>query len=131
MALSPDLHDEIADCLRRSGYLLESRLVSTLAKAQFFVEPNAAVLDRRTGKSREIDLLAEYFDYDPDRPKISVLTRFAIEAINNFLPIVLLSPSPRSPNVELADPRWATTPNPNPFDVDIEVWQEKDTSNIV
>lgn len=131
MPLSPDQRDEIADCLRRSGYLLESRLVSALAKARFFVEPNAAVLDRRTGKSREIDLLAEYFDYDPDRPKISVLTRFAIEAINNSLPLVLLSPDPRSPNVDVADPRFATTPDSNPFEVDIEVWQEKETNNGV
>src|SRR5258708_3771634 len=100
MTPSPDLRDEIADCLRRSGYLLESRVVSALATARFFVEPNAAVLDPRSGKSREIDLLAEYYDYDPDRPKISVLSRFAIEAINNSLPIVLLSPYPGSPNVE-------------------------------
>src|SRR5690349_22770439 len=101
MPLQPKFEAEILECLRRSGYLLESRIVRSLADAQFFVEPNVAVKDPRTGKSREIDVLAEYFDYDPVRRNVSVKTHFVIETINNHLPLILMNPHPGSPNEDL------------------------------
>jgi hypothetical protein len=125
MPVPSELRDEILNCLRRSGYLLESRLVSSLADAGFFVEPNAAVIDRRTGKSREIDLLAEYYNYDPEHPKVSVKSHFAIEAVNNYLPLILMTPYPGSPNAEIGDLRYAATPNPNAFETEIDLYDEK------
>lgn len=88
---------EILDCLLRSGYLLESRLVNALNEAGYFVDPNQTIIDKNTGKSREIDIFAEgprsmaYKD-------INVRSNFVIEAINNLYPIVLttlLSDGPR------------------------------------
>ncbi|MEA2414897.1 MAG: hypothetical protein QOI58_1554 [Thermoanaerobaculia bacterium] len=131
MPLSPELRDEILGCLRRSGYLLESRVVSSLADAGFFVEPNAAVMDSRSGKSREIDVLAEYYEYDPDHPKISVKSHFAIEAINNYLPLVLMTPYPGPPNIEVNDLRYVTVPDPNAFEEEIDLYEEKAVFEIV
>lgn len=81
--------DEVRQCLERSGYLLESRLVRSLTSHGYFVEPNQVVRDRRTGKTREIDLIAEYFNYHPERRKVAVKTFFVVEAINNRFPFVL------------------------------------------
>jgi hypothetical protein len=79
--------------------LLESKLVRGLDEAGFFVEPNQSIPDERTGKSREIDIVAEY--YNPNRPgvasKVCVKTHFVIEAINNAFPFVLTIPRPKSP----------------------------------
>jgi len=89
--------EEVRECLSRSGYLLESRLVRSLSELRYFVEPNQVIRDPRTGKSREIDLIAEYFSFTPERPKIAVKTYFVIEAINNKLPFILLTERPYSP----------------------------------
>lgn len=126
MALSEDLRNEIQECLRRSGYLLESRLVRRLADIGFFVEPNVAIADRRTGKSREIDIVAEYFAYETDHPGVAARSHFAIEAINNNLPLVVMTPYPGSMDAEFDDLRYATTPPyPNPFETDVALYEEK------
>lgn len=126
MPISPELMQEILACLHRSGYLLESRLVQALCDARFFVEPNVALIDSRTGKSREIDLLAEYYEYNPDLPNVSVRTEFAIEATNNALPLVLMTPHPGSPITDIeAYVRYRTTPEPAPFETRVDVYEEK------
>ncbi len=88
------------DCLRRSGYLLEGRLVKCLQGLGMFVEASQSLLDARSGVSREIDLVAESWHYNPDQPKTCVKTTFVIEAVNNLYPVVLLTrrgPSPNTP----------------------------------
>jgi hypothetical protein len=124
MLIAPEFEAEIVDCLRRSGYLMESRLVRTLVEARFFVEPNVALVDARTGKSREIDILAEYFDYDPNIAKAQVTARttFVIEAINNRLPLVLLTEHPESPISDFENyVRYSTTPSAAPFEEQLDI----------
>ena len=58
---------EMLEALKRSGYLLESEISAFLANQGFFVETNQVIEDPITGKSREIDLIAEYYEYKQDR----------------------------------------------------------------
>lgn len=88
--------DEIRACLDRSGYLMESRLVRALSGADFFVEPNVAHKDPRTGKSREVDLVAEDASLS-FHPMMCVKTTFVVEAVNNRFPFVLLTERPSTP----------------------------------
>jgi hypothetical protein len=97
----------MSEALMRSGYTLESRIISKLVQRDFFVEPNQRILDPRTGKSREIDLIAELFEYDREaqdglKHKILVSTYFVCEAKNNPYPIALLTELPFSPGL----PAW-------------------------
>lgn len=85
-------NDEVLECLNRSGYLLESRLAQQLFEHDFFVESNQVVRDVRTGKSREIDLIAEHERYTPEHKYSHVRTTFVVEASNNKYPFVLLTP---------------------------------------
>lgn len=104
---------EILECLTRSGYLLESRLVSRLNENGFFVDPNQMIVDPNTGKSRELDIVTEYYDRDaPRRPRCCVKAIFVIEAINNPYPVVLLTERPSSPNSGFEDYTrcWVTGP---------------------
>ena len=116
MPLSTDLKQELLECLARSGYLLESRLVRALSEADFFVQPNVSVLDPRTNRAREIDICAEFFDFVSADDRVSVQTHFVIEAINNSLPLVLMTPHP-DPRTEDMEGylRCGTTPDPCPF----------------
>jgi hypothetical protein len=124
--ITPEFRAEILAWLQRSGYLLESRLVRLLSEARFFVEPNVAVLDRVTGKSREIDLLAEFYEHRPDQQNISVRTLFAVEAINNPLPLVLMTEHPESPITDIDGyVRYATTPANAPFETRVDVYEGK------
>lgn len=130
MALSQEFSAEILGCLRRSGYLLESRIIRALTESRFFVQPNIALIDRRTGKSRELDIVAEYFDYDPNRPNLSVRTEFVIEAINNFLPLILMTPEPYNPLADVeAYIRYGTTPSEASFLKHVDVHDAKGVSS--
>lgn len=94
----------MAAALMRSGYLMESRIVTSLAKAGYFVEPNQRIADLKTGKAREIDLIAELWDSEPDKfkqHKLSVSVKFVCEAKNNPNPVVLLTELPFTPNIEV------------------------------
>jgi hypothetical protein len=118
--------DEVRECLERSGYLLESRLVRSLTSEGYFVEPNQVIRDRRTGKAREIDLIAEYFNYHPERQKVAVKTYFVVEAINNRFPFVLLTERPYTPSADFESYiKFACTPEPNPFTNAFDVYEEK------
>jgi hypothetical protein len=117
--------EEVKACLNRSGYLMESRLVRLLSDAGFFVEPNVAHQDPRTGKAREIDLVAEdahgsyYYG-------ACVKTTFVIEAINNRFPIVLLTERPSTPNADFESYiKFACTPEPCSFLNEFSVYDEK------
>jgi len=94
----------MTEALMRSGYMMESRIIRKLVQKSFFVEPNQRILDPRTGKTREIDLIAQLWNYDykmtAAKSKVSVLVNFVCEAKNNPCPIVLLTELPLSPGLE-------------------------------
>lgn len=118
----------IKSCLERSGYLMESRLVRSLSDARYFVEPNVAHKDPRTGKAREIDLVAEDIG-DGHRPGVRVKTTFVIEAINNRFPIVLLTERPSTPNADFESYiKFAWTPESCPFQNEFYVYEEKNAN---
>lgn len=113
---------EIRDALERSGYVMESRLVRALVSAGYFVEPNQVICDLRTGKSREIDIVADpSFNFEPEQVNwdliyTTVKTTLVIEAVNNRYPIVLLTERPDSINQKYEDHiKYRCEPNPCPF----------------
>lgn len=92
---------------------MESRIGRTLVNNEFFVEPNQRIKDPATGKSREIDLIAELWDFsrshsDSDA-KAVVNVHFVCEAKNNPFPIVLITELPNSPNLEVWDSLYVGT----------------------
>lgn len=118
----------VKECLERSGYLMESRLVRSLSDARFFVEPNVAHKDPRTGKSREIDLVAEDACWY-DHKGVCVKTTFVIEAVNNRYPIVLLTERPSTPNADFENYiKFAWTPENCPFVDRFDVYEEKNAN---
>lgn len=50
--------EDAKEALKRSGYLLESRVETILRQAEYFVETNILYEDPSTGKKRELDLIA-------------------------------------------------------------------------
>lgn len=118
--------DVVLECLERSGYLLESKLVQQLNDLGYFVEPNQVMRDPRTGKSREIDLVAEYFAYNPEHKNVCVKTYFVVEVVNNRLPVVLLTQRPSSPNANFESyVKFAMTPEPSPFYDHFHIYDER------
>lgn len=93
---------EMIEALNRSGYLLESEISSFLANQGFFVETNQVIEDSITGKSREIDLIAEYYEHKPERSSYKCASKinFVFEIKNNLFPIVLLTQFSFTPNIE-------------------------------
>lgn len=93
---------EMLEALNRSGYLLESEISTILYKLGFFVESNQVIEDPISGKSREIDLIAEFYNYNKDRigNKTASKIKFVFEIKNNLFPIVLLTKFKSSPNIE-------------------------------
>ena len=126
MPEEPSISNEaVRECLERSGYLMESRLVRALTAADFFVEPNVSHKDPRTGKAREIDLTAERAARSMRRG-VCVKTTFVIEAINNRYPVVLLTERPSSPNADFESYlKFGTSPEPCPFLHEIHIYEEK------
>lgn len=94
--------NEMIEALNRSGYLLESEISSFLANQGFFVETNQVIEDPITGKSREIDLIAEYYEYKQERSSYKCASKinFVFEIKNNIFPIVLLTQFSFTPNIE-------------------------------
>lgn len=95
--------DEMLQALHRSGYIMESEVSNLLSELGFFVETNQVITDQNSGKSREIDLIAEYYDWSEEKSKNNVSTklRFVFEIKNNNLPLVLLTKFKPSPNSNL------------------------------
>lgn len=122
--------DELLKCLARSGYLLESQIVRELDAQGYFVEPNQVLRDPRTGKSREIDLVAEYYSYVPEHRGLRVKTHFVVEIVNNRLPVVLLTQRPFSPNSDFESyVKFGTTPDPAPFYLELDIYEERSPQN--
>lgn len=94
--------EEMLEALNRSGYLMESEISSMLAEFGFFIESNQVIEDKSTGKSREIDLIAEYYNYKEQNLgyKVASKIKFIFEIKNNLFPIVLLTKWEFSPNIE-------------------------------
>lgn len=94
--------DEMLEALSRSGYLLEAEISRKLRELDFFVETNLVIEDPITGKSREIDIAAEYYDWNS--PSIGVRAKakieFVFEVKNNLYPLVLLNEFDFSPRIE-------------------------------
>lgn len=105
---------ELIDALERSGYLLESEISKLLSQSGFIVENSQVIKDPFTGKSREIDLTAEYFGFRERTSKTKCVSkvRFVFEIKNNSAPIVLLTEFEHSPNLEDWNglKRWETIP---------------------
>lgn len=93
---------EMLEALKRSGYLFESEICEYLSKKGFFIESNQVIIDKITNKSREIDVTAEYFNFNQERAIYGVASkiRFIFEIKNNLYPIVLLTDWKSSPNIE-------------------------------
>jgi hypothetical protein len=122
--------DELLECLGRSGYLLESRIVRELDSQGYFVEPNQMLRDPRTGKSREIDLVAEHYGYVREHRRLCVKTHFVAEVVNNRLPVVLLTQRPSSPNADFESyVKFGTTPDPAPFYKELNVYEDRSPPN--
>jgi hypothetical protein len=94
--------EEMLEALNRSGYLMESEIASMLAEFDFFIETNQVIVDKFSGKSREIDLLAEYNDFKKEYSgyKTASKIKFVFEIKNNLFPLVLLTKWEFSPNIE-------------------------------
>jgi hypothetical protein len=94
--------DEMLQALSRSGYLLEAEISRKLRELDFFVETNLVIEDPITGKSREIDIAAEYYDWNfpSTGVKAKAKIEFVFEVKNNLYPLVLLNEFDFSPRVE-------------------------------
>ena len=93
---------EMLEALSRSGYLLEAEVAKMLANAGFFVETNQVIEDPVTGKSREIDIVAEFYGFNKTPSEIQACAKieFIFEVKNNLFPVVLLNEFDFSPRVE-------------------------------
>lgn len=85
--------NEIIDAVKRSGYLLENRILSKFLKNNFAAEANHIIfLNNDNIKYREIDVLASKCIDSialKDQANISIFTHFIIECINNSQPLGL------------------------------------------
>jgi hypothetical protein len=100
--------DDLIEAIKRSGYLLESEIANTLAISDFFIESNQVIEDPITGKSREIDLIAEYRSYGSGvlgKYGACAKIKFVFEIKNNIYPLVLMTKFEFSPNIEI----WEST----------------------
>lgn len=93
---------EMYEALKRSGYLLESEITAALANSGFFVESSQVIQDPVTGKSREIDLMAEHYEPRKNRGEFkgAAKIKFVFEIKNNSFPLVVLTRFESSPNIE-------------------------------
>jgi len=92
--------DDIKNCLRRSGYLMESLLVRQITKAGFEVYPNQTLVDMQTGKSREIDMII-YSEAVDSKLMLDVRTEVVVEAINNPYPVIFMTEDGNQPGESL------------------------------
>lgn len=96
--------NDLIAAIKRSGYLLESEISNMLANSGFFIESNQVIEDPITGKSREIDLMAEYYDgsnKEGSKHKACSKIKFVFEIKNNIFPLVLMNKFEFSPNIEI------------------------------
>lgn len=91
--------EEMLEAISRSGYLLESEIASMLSKEGYFTETNGIIIDTSTGKSRELDLIAEYHEYSQKYNDLHATSciKYVFEIKNNNQPLVLLTKYESSP----------------------------------
>lgn len=94
--------NELLSALERSGYLLESEISQILNEIGFVQENNQVIIDPYTGKSREIDLIADSFSFRSSGMQNKCLSKihFVFEIKNNISPVVLLTKFEFSPNID-------------------------------
>ena len=90
------------EALSRSGYLFEAEISKKLRGLNFFVDTNLVIKDPITGKSREIDIAAEYYDWNspPTGVEARAKIEFVFEVKNNSYPLVLLNEFDFTPRIE-------------------------------
>lgn len=115
----------LIEAIERAGYLLEAKVAEVMTKHGLFVESNIMIEDPLTGKSREIDLEAE-FDviFRPITNHTMANIDFICEVKNNPYPFVLLSRFQHSPNTELWDSIKNIVTLP-------EIFQDKDRYSLL
>lgn len=99
--ITPD-ENEMLEALGRSGYLLESQISKALSRAGFFIQTNQMIKDPITGKNREVDLIAEYYEHKPQRGENKCCSKvhFVFEIKNTSAPLVLLTDFEYSPKID-------------------------------
>lgn len=96
------------DALRRSGYLLETRIAKALEQFASHVSVNAVFVDPETEQSRELDAYCYRAETSDKYEFFSVSAHVLIECVNNPQPIAFFSnglTTHRSP-VSAARPSW-------------------------
>jgi len=91
-------NEQILKAISKSGYLFESEIAKFLAEKGFFVESNVIFQDPLTGKNREIDIVAETYNTDPNYIEVFCEIRYYFELKNNDFPLVLLTELQFNPN---------------------------------
>jgi hypothetical protein len=94
---------EIADALRRSGYLIEYRIEDVLRGQGYHVSANTTYPDPITRKPRELDLSAIIGESAGASDKDWVFASCLIECVNNPYPLAFLTKEPEIPNVHVYD----------------------------
>lgn len=97
--------NELLEALSRSGYLLESEIAKRLSELNLFVATNQAILDPLTGKSREIDIVAEVVEFREFKSheqiiSAAAITTLVLEIKNSSSPLVLLTEMGLSPRID-------------------------------
>ena len=112
---------EILDAIKRSGYLLESRIVKMLDEAGYWVQPNYVMKDPITGKGREIDIIVEPSPWQsPHSGSVTVKTTFIIEVVNYNSPLVFFTAKTDCDMSDMFDGiKFITSGKVNLFDFDI------------
>lgn len=81
---------EMKDAIKRSGYLIEQRVEEILQREGFYPRSNETYPDPITGKTREIDIEASYYNrFSLKRGHINF--KIVIECENNPYPVVFFS----------------------------------------
>jgi len=96
----PLSEEEMLKSLKNSAYLLESIMVQKFRQMYFSVETNQVIKDSFTGKSREIDIIAETYHYEANTAKLNLAVKitFVCEVKNNLYPVILMTPYTNSLN---------------------------------
>ncbi len=102
----PITRQESLDALKRSGYLLESRLETILRKAEFRVEANTLIPDP-SGQRRELDLWAGWARCHEFGPKQNGMLslELVVECVNPPQPVAFITKERLEPFFERVD-RW-------------------------
>jgi hypothetical protein len=95
--------EQIADALRRSGYLIEYRIEDVLRSQGYHVSANTTYPDPITRKPREIDLSAIIAENASSREKDWVFGLCVIECVNNPYPLAFFTKEPEIPTVHVYD----------------------------